>query len=177
MFRGVRASSAFMTTVATDHIVSIAYTLTDAESGEVLDQSSKEGPLKYLHGHGQLVPGVEQALEGKAGGHATKITLEAADAYGERDEERVLTVPKDRFGDELPEVGAIVQAATADGHAHRLKVIKVEDDEITMDGNHPLAGRRLTFDLEVVDVRAATEQELAHGHAHCGGGGCGSCGH
>lgn len=164
-----------MTNVAGDHIVSIAYTLTDADSGEVLDQSTKENPLKYLHGHGQLVPGVEKALEGKESGHTAEVTLEAADAYGDHDEERVLTVPKERFGDELPEVGAVVQAATADGHAFRLRVTKVEGDQITMDGNHPLAGRKLTFALEVVEVRAATEQELSHGHAHCGGGGCGSC--
>jgi FKBP-type peptidyl-prolyl cis-trans isomerase SlyD len=164
-----------MTTVAGDHIVSIAYTLTDTDSGEELDKSTKEEPLKYLHGHGQLVPGVEQALEGQTSGHSTKLTLEAADAYGERDEDRVLTVPMERFGDETPEVGAVVQAATADGHAFRLKVTKVEGDEITMDGNHPLAGRKLTFELEVVEVRPATEEELSHGHAHCGGGGCGSC--
>lgn len=155
------------TTIASDHIVAITYKLTDADSGEVLDESGRDEPLQYLHGHGQLVDGLEAALDGKASGFGTTITLAAADAYGDRDEERVITVPKDRFS-EMPEIGQVVQASGPDGHAFRLKVSKIEDDSITLDGNHPLAGRRLTFEVEVTDVRAATEHELSHGHAHCG---------
>lgn len=166
------------TSVASDHIVAITYKLTDADSGEVLDETGEDEPLQYLHGHGQLVDGLEAALEGQTSGFGTTVTLAAADAYGERDEERVITVPKDRFSD-MPQIGQVVQASGPDGHAFRLKVSKIENDEITLDGNHPLAGRRLTFEVAVTEVRAATEQELAHGHAHCGhdhGHGCGDHG-
>lgn len=160
--------------VSNDHIVSIAYKLTDAKSGELLDQSQDEHPLSYLHGHSQIVEGLEKELSGKETGHKATVEISPEEGYGQRDEERIIAVPKDRFSEE-PEVGQVVQAS-ADHGVMRLKVVKVEGDEITLDANHPLAGTTLKFEYEIVDVRPATEQELSHGHAHCGGGGCGSCG-
>jgi FKBP-type peptidyl-prolyl cis-trans isomerase SlyD len=161
-------------TVSKEHVVSINYRLTDSESGEELDSSAGHEPLKYIHGLGQIVPGLEKALEGKAVGTKETVTVSPEDGYGDRDDARLITVPKDRFDDEIA-VGDVVQAATADGHHMRLKVAALDDTNVTLDANHPLAGRTLCFEVEVVEVRAATEQELSHGHAHCGGGGCGSC--
>ncbi len=161
-----------MTSVAIDHFVSIAYTLKDATSGEVLDETSKSAPLSYLHGRGELVPGLEAALEGKVAGDAAKITLDPAEGYGARDNDRVITVPRDRFN-EAPEVGTTVQASGANGHPLRFTVAEVDANTITLDGNHPLAGRTLTFDLEIVSVREATELELNGGQNHCSSGSCG----
>ena len=160
--------------IAKEVVVSINYKLTDSESGELLDSSEGQEPLKYIHGLGQIVPGLEKALEGKAVGAQETVTVSPEDGYGDRDESRLISVPKDRFDDDI-DVGDVVQAATADGHHMRLKVTAMEGDNVTLDANHPLAGRTLCFEVEVVDVREATEHELSHGHAHCGGGGCGGC--
>ena len=160
--------------VQDDHIVEIHYRLTDHETGEELDSSSEHRPLAYLHGHSQIVPGLERALAGKAVGHKETVTIAAADAYGDVDPARILTIPRDRL-DEDVEPGQTVHAEGDNGFHLQLTVTKVEGDEITLDGNHPLAGKALTFDVEVVSVRSASENELSHGHAHCGGGGCGSC--
>jgi len=150
--------------IAANTVVSIDYTLTN-DAGEVLDSSKGAEPLAYIHGTGQNIPGLENALVGKQQGDAFKVRIEACDAYGDRDESRVMTANRAQFGGEEPEVGLQVQAE-GPGGSQVLRIVSVEGDVVTLDGNHPLAGLPLTFDVTVVGVRAATKQELKHGHAH-----------
>ena len=150
--------------VADKTVVSIDYTLTN-DAGEVLDSSKGAEALTYIHGSGQIIPGLENALAGKQQGDSFKVRLEANDAYGERDESKVMTASRAQFGGEEPEVGLQVSSDGPDGD-QVLRIVSVEDDVVTLDGNHPLAGVPLTFDVTVVGVRAATKQELKHGHAH-----------
>ncbi len=155
-------------TVTKDKVVSIEYTLKDSE-GNIID-ASNGNPLAYLHGHGQIIPGLETALEGKNVGDKLTVTVAAADAYGERVEQLVQEVPRQLFqGVDNIEVGMRFEAQSEQG-VHSVEVTKVDGDTITVDGNHPLAGKALTFDVEIKDIRDATEEELAHGHAHGTGG-------
>ncbi len=173
--------------IAKDLVVSIDYTLTDG-NGQVLDSSSGTGPLSYLHGNENIIPGLEKALEGKAEGVALKVSVPAAEGYGLRDEKLVLNVPIDRFQDAgTVEAGMQFEAETAEGN-RVVTVTKVADGMVTVDANHPLAGMDLNFDVTVTSVRAATAEEISHGHPHvehsgcgcggsCGDGGCGDdCG-
>ncbi|MFI3188272.1 peptidylprolyl isomerase [Crenothrix sp. D3] len=155
--------------IADNTAVSIHYTLTN-DDGEVLDSSIDDDALVYLHGEGNIISGLEQALNGKVVGDKFKVRLDAEDAYGELIEDRVQVIPRSMFEgiDEL-EVGMQFQADVSEGPG-AVTIIKIEGDDVTIDGNHPLAGFALTFDVEVVDVRAATEEELDHGHVH--GAGC-----
>lgn len=158
-----------MTTVANDTVVQFNYTLTNAE-GEVLDQSRGE-PLAYLHGHHNIIPGLEKQMEGKSAGDKFKAVIAPADAYGEYLAEAVQEVPRANFqGVDSIEVGMQFQSQTDDGHVMLVTVKDVNDDAVVVDGNHPLAGVELTFDVEIVEVRAATADEIAHGHAHGVGG-------
>jgi FKBP-type peptidyl-prolyl cis-trans isomerase SlyD len=150
--------------VANNMVVSIDYTLTN-DAGEVLDSSKGSEPLAYIHGTGQIISGLENALAGKQQGDALKVRLEARDAYGDRDESKVMTASRAQFGGDEPEVGLQVRSDGPDG-SEVLRIVSVENDVVTLDGNHPLAGVPLTFDVTVVGVRAATKQELKHGHAH-----------
>lgn len=151
--------------VADNKAVSIHYTLTD-DGGEVLDSSIGNEALVYLHGKGNIIAGLEQALHGKSAGDAFNVRIEPIDAYGEFMEERIQTVPRALFQgvDEL-EVGMQFHADVG-----IITIINIDGDDITIDGNHPLAGQALTFAVEVVAVRDATADELAHGHVH--GAGC-----
>lgn len=155
-------------TIANNKVALIEYTLTN-EAGETLD-ASEGHPLAYLHGHGNLIPGLEKELEGKKVGDKFTATIPAAEAYGERHEELVQTVPSTMFQgvDEL-EVGMRFQAQSEQG-MHSVEITEIDGDQITVDGNHPLAGMPLTFEVEVVGVRDATAEELEHGHAHGDGG-------
>ncbi len=154
--------------VAKDKVVSIEYVLKDKD-GNVLD-ASNGNPLAYLHGHGQIIPGLEKALEGKEVGEKLTVTVPAAEAYGERVEQLVQEVPRQLFqGVDTIEVGMRFEAQSEQG-VHSVEVTKVDGDTITVDGNHPLAGQDLTFEVEIKEVRDATEDELAHGHAHGTGG-------
>jgi len=157
-----------------DRVVSLTYTLTDS-AGKVLDSSSDTGPLSYLHGNGNIIVGLEKALEGKNEGDAVKVTVPAADAYGERDESLVVNVPRARFQG-VSEIAAGMQfeAETAEG-SRLVTVTKVSPEMVTVDANHALAGMDLSFDVEVVAIRAATAEELSHGHPHVESRGCG-CG-
>ncbi|MDX5152530.1 MAG: peptidylprolyl isomerase [Acidiferrobacterales bacterium] len=149
--------------------VAIEYTLTN-DSGEVIDTSEGQDPLSYLHGAGNLISGLEQALEGKSAGDALQVTISPEDAYGQRVDELVQKVPRDRFdGASELEVGMRFQASSDHGET-LVTITEVSDDEVTVDGNHPLAGETLHFDVKVVDVRDASEEEVAHGHIHGPGG-------
>ncbi|MFH1834320.1 MAG: peptidylprolyl isomerase [bacterium] len=144
-------------------VVSLNYTLTDDE-GIVIDSSEDCAPLTYLHGYENIIPGLETALEGVVAGHRSEVVIEAADAYGEVDEERIFEVPKDQFPPGAPVAeGMTFAGETASGEVP-LTVVEVKDSGVVVDANHPLAGVRLHFDVEVVDVRAASGEELQLGH-------------
>ena len=175
-------------TISKDTKVSIEYTLKNAE-GEILDTSKDAGPLDYIQGNGQLIPGLEVALEGKSAGDTLTVTVNAADAYGEKSEELIFPVPKANFDGADIEVGMQFEAASPEG-THVVTVVKIEDDTVTVDANHPLAGVDLYFDVKILSVLEATEEELATLSNGCGcgcscddeedddcgcGGGC-SCG-
>lgn len=147
-------------------VASIEYTLTDSD-GNVLDSSDEGEPLSYLHGHGNIVPGLENALEGKSPGDRLSVDVAPEHGYGERDESLVQSIPRSRFPDEGLEVGAQFHAE-AGGHSHVVTVVDIDDEDVTVDANHPLAGQSLHFDVTVTGVRDATEEELAHGHVHDG---------
>lgn len=149
-------------------VVTLEYTLTD-EAGDILDSSKGGDPLVYLHGEGNIIPGLEVALTGLDEGASLKVEVAAADGYGERDEDLLQTVPKDRLGEETIEVGMQFQARGPDGPM-MMTVVKVLQDTVTLDANHQLAGKNLSFDVTVIAVRDATLEELTHGHVHGAGG-------
>jgi FKBP-type peptidyl-prolyl cis-trans isomerase SlyD len=155
--------------VERDTVVHIHYTLRN-EAGQVLDSSDGADALAYLHGHGNLIPGLERALEGKAAGDKLNVKVAASDAYGDHDPALVQDVPRSAFqGVEDVKVGMRFQAQSNQG-ARTVVVTGVEGDQVTIDGNHPLAGQPLNFEVEVTEVRAATDEELSHGHVHGPGG-------
>ena len=150
-------------------VASIHYTLTNGE-GKVIDTSEGQEPLAYLHGAGNIIPGLERALLGKAVGDKFNVSIPAAEAYGVRDDSMVQELPSNMFsGIDKIEVGMEFHAETEHG-LQVVTVTKVEGDNVTIDGNHPLAGVDLTFDVEVAEIRAASAEELEHGHAHGAGG-------
>ncbi|WP_018142053.1 MULTISPECIES: peptidylprolyl isomerase [unclassified Thioalkalivibrio] len=155
--------------VAQNAVVAIHYTLTN-DAGEKIDSSEGREPLAYLHGNGQLVPGLERELEGKAAGDKVQAKVAPAEGYGEKIDAMVQEIPMDAFqGVESVEPGMQFQAQTENGPL-TVTVTKVEGDTATVDGNHPLAGETLNFDVEIVEVREASAEELEHGHAHGEGG-------
>ena len=146
-------------------VVNIHYALNDA-AGEVLESSEGQAPLEYLHGHGNIIAGLEKALDGKAAGDKLKAVIPPEDGYGIRDETLVKELPLSSFqGPDEVAVGAQFQAETSQG-PRLATVTKMDDKNATVDLNHPLADQTLSFDIDVVDVREATEEELSHGHAH-----------
>ncbi|MFT5153501.1 MAG: FKBP-type peptidyl-prolyl cis-trans isomerase SlyD [Planctomycetota bacterium] len=147
----------------------IEYKLTD-DQGEVIDSSDGGDPLAYLHGAGNLIPGLEAELQGKGGGDAFKVRIAPEDGYGERKEEMVQEVPRTQFPDDVEiEAGMQFQAPGPDGAAV-VTVVGVEGDKVKLDANHPLAGIALNFDVKIVEVRTASAEELEHGHVHGPGG-------
>jgi FKBP-type peptidyl-prolyl cis-trans isomerase SlyD len=153
-------------------VVSLAYQLV-LEDGAVVDQSTVDAPLDYLHGHNNLITGLENELEGKVVGDKFTATIAPEDAYGEYNDELVQRVPAEVFqGVDEIEVGMRFLADTDQGQIP-VEITEVDGDEVVVDGNHMLAGQTLTFDVEVVAIRAATEEEIQHGHIHQAGG----CGH
>lgn len=156
--------------IAADHAISIHYTLTD-DSGNTLDSSHDRGePLVYLHGYGNIIPGLENALLDRAVGDKLKVSVEAKDAYGERQDAMIQTVPREAFGEGAELAAGMQFQAETDGGVQMFTITAVDGDNITIDANHPLAGNRLHFDVEVTDVRAASAEELSHGHIHGAGG-------
>lgn len=147
-------------------VVSICYRLTNA-AGEELDRAERTEPFFYLHGSGQIIPGLEAALLGGLVGTKKQVRIEPADAYGEVDQNLVTQVPRSSFpaGQKL-EVGMKFAAEVEEGNDVVFTITKVEGETVFIDGNHPLAGETLQFDVEILGVREATADELAHGHAH-----------
>jgi len=151
--------------VAEKKVVGIHYKLTN-DDGQVLDSSENKEPLTFIHGIGMLIPGLEKALIGKKKGDDLKVSIQPEEGYGVKDASLTQQVPKSQFDEpEKIEVGSQFQVDTDQG-AIVVTVTNVTDSDVTVDGNHPLAGMTLHFDVTVEDVRDATEEELAHGHIH-----------
>lgn len=141
------------------------YTLKDKE-GEIIDESN-DGSFAYLHGANNIIPGLENALEGKEAGYQTNVVIEPKDAYGERNLEQIQRVPLSMFPDDVEIAeGMQFESQTEQGEPVIVTVTAIDAGEVVVDGNHPLAGTQLHFDVELIDVRDATEQELEHGHVH-----------
>jgi len=150
-------------------IVSFHYTLSNAE-GEQMESSRERDPMSYLHGSHNIIPGLEKAMAGKAVGDSFEVTVEPADAYGERDDKQVQRISAKHFRKSVRlEPGQLVTLQTKQGPI-QATVVKVGRFNVDVDTNHPLAGQPLTFDVEVTDVRDATKEEMSHGHAHGKGG-------
>jgi FKBP-type peptidyl-prolyl cis-trans isomerase SlyD len=155
--------------IATNCVAYIHYTLKD-DAGTVIDSSSGGEPLAYLHGAGNIVPGLEKALEGKQAGEKLSVKVAPEQGYGVRDEAMVQQVPRRSFqGVRDLKAGMQFQAQTEQGPV-AVTVTQVQGDMVTVDGNHALAGVTLNFDIEVAKVREATPEELIHGHVHGPGG-------
>jgi FKBP-type peptidyl-prolyl cis-trans isomerase SlyD len=155
--------------ITADRVVTIHYTLKD-DNGAVLDSSAGGEPLAYIQGHGNLVSGLEKALEGKRDGNTLAVSVAPADGYGIRDEALIQRVPKRSLqGSGQIKKGMQFQAGT-DGGMRTFTVTAVIGDMVMLDGNHPLADQTLHFDIEIVGVREATTEELEHGHVHGAGG-------
>ncbi|WP_104202485.1 FKBP-type peptidyl-prolyl cis-trans isomerase [Billgrantia saliphila] len=155
--------------IAQNSVVKFHYTLTN-DAGEVLDSSEGRQPLTYLHGAGNIIPGLEKQLEGHEVGEKLNVSVSPEEGYGEVQPQLVQEVPRDAFqGVEAVEPGMQFQAQTQGGPL-MVTVTKVEGDTVTVDGNHPLAGQKLNFDVEIADVREASQEELEHGHVHGEGG-------
>ena len=150
--------------ISKNNVVTLDFTVSNID-GEILDTTEDKQPLEYLHGTGYLVSGLEDELEGKVVGEDFDVTLRPDQAYGERDNSLIQTVPGELFdGMEVAEGDTFV-AETDDGH-RPVTIIEVSEESVTVDGNHPLAGMTLTFKGVVRGVRAATAEELEHGHVH-----------
>jgi len=155
--------------IADETAVLIHYSVTN-DVGDILDSSTGDEPLAYIHGQGDLVPGLEKALQGKAAGDRVQVVVSPEEGYGEHDPDKIQTVPRDAFDEDTQlEPGMRFQAESDEGDV-MVEVTAVQGDEVTVDANHPFAGKTLHFDVQVLAVRAATQEELAHGHIHGPGG-------
>lgn len=155
--------------ISKDSVVQFHYTLTD-ETGEQLESSYDGDPVAYLHGHGNMIAGVEKALENKVQGDEFSTTVAPEDGYGEIQEDALQRIPtKHLQGSDVWVPGMVATVNTEHGE-RQVTVVKVGRFMVTVDANHPLAGRTLTFDIKVEDIREATEEEIQHGHAHGVGG-------
>ena len=156
--------------IADDCVVTLAYTLRD-DSGEALDSATAADPFAFVHGRHSVIPGLEKALTGRGAGDKLDLTIAPADAYGEHSPARVQVVPRDRFPADIDiEPGMQFHASDEHGGRMAVRVTEVNEDGVVIDANHPLAGQKLHFAVEVLGVRAATAEELAHGHVHGAGG-------
>lgn len=150
--------------IASDTVVTLCYVLFD-ESGEAADRATASDPLVYTHGYAQIVPGLESALAGLVAGDKRTITVLAEDAYGERDDKGVFEVDRADFPDQASVVcGDEFMAESPDGGSIAMRVVELLPDAFVVDTNHPLAGQKLRFEVEIVDVRAATDEELEEAH-------------
>jgi FKBP-type peptidyl-prolyl cis-trans isomerase SlyD len=174
-------------TITKDSVVSVTYELRLVKgNGDIFEKTTADRPLTFIMGHGNLLPKFEGYLEGLKVGDKFDFKLASADAYGEFSKEAVVDVPKNIFGaegevnTEVLFVGNVIPMMDQSGNRFNGKVLEIAESTVKMDFNHPLAGEDLHFKGEVAEVRAATEEELSHGHIHasggCGGGDCGGCG-
>jgi FKBP-type peptidyl-prolyl cis-trans isomerase SlyD len=151
-----------------DKVVTLEYTLKNTQ-GDVLDATGEEAPFAYLHGHHGIIPGLEKSLEGKKQGAEIDVVVPPEEGYGLHDESLIQVVEKVLFGSMLVEPGMQFHAQTNQGN-QVVTVTRVDGNEVTIDGNHPLAGETLHFNVRVLGIRDATAEEIAHGHVHGSGG-------
>lgn len=152
--------------VADGMVVSMDYTLT-LDDGQVIDTSEGREPLVYLHGRGQIIPGLEKELVGMAVGASKKVSVSPDEGYGNVDPNAMQLVEHSVFPDDLElKPGLHLQMATPEGHPLEAEVVEIKEEGVLLDFNHPLAGETLNFDVSIKDMRAATADELSHGHAH-----------
>ena len=154
-----------MSKIENNKVARVHYTGTLPDTGEIFDSSEGREPLTFLVGHRQMIPGFERELMGVAAGDKVEFTLSAEDAYGNHNPDAVQQVPKDMFGGITPEIGMTLMSDMGP-----FRVTEIGEDVVTVDFNHALAGKSLTFNVEVVEIRDATEEEISHGHAHGPGG-------
>jgi FKBP-type peptidyl-prolyl cis-trans isomerase SlyD len=155
--------------ITENKVAEFHYTLTD-QQGQQLDSSRERGPMAYLHGAGNIIPGLEKAMEGRQAGDEFSITVPPEEAYGAGTEANIQRIPLKRLGGgPKPRPGQVLTLQTHQGPV-QVTVVKVGRFNVDVDANHPLAGQALTFDVEVVSVRDATGEEVGHGHAHGPGG-------
>ena len=158
--------------IANNSVVSIQYTLKNSD-GKIIDQSAEGQPLTYLHGHRNIIPGLESALADKSVGDALDVSVDPENAYGTVNPALIQEVPREHFqGVQTLEVGMRFQASTEQGPVP-VVVTKVAEDLVTVDGNHPLAGQTLNFSVKVEEIREASEEEITNGHVQQSGGCCG----
>ena len=151
--------------IESNSVVTLHYTLKDND-GAVIDQS-EDGSFLYLHGAMNIIPGLENALAGKKAGDEFSVTVAPEEGYGAKDPEHIQEVPKEMFeGNDEIQVGVQFHAQGPDGQAVVVTVVEVKDDVVVIDGNHALAGVDLNFEVKIVEVRAASEEEISHGHVH-----------
>jgi FKBP-type peptidyl-prolyl cis-trans isomerase SlyD len=156
--------------IAANKVVTMNFVLTD-DDGNVLDATDKDGPFSYLSGNNMVLPKLEEAVSGMIIGTKKNLRLEAADAYGVYNEQIVQIVGKENFPKDFElEVGMSYVASNPDGAQMPFVITEVRNEDVTIDFNHPLAGKNLNFDIELLDIRDATSEELAHGHVHGPGG-------
>jgi FKBP-type peptidyl-prolyl cis-trans isomerase SlyD len=148
--------------VTSGAVVSINYTLTDDE-GVIIDSNVGRPALVYLHGHDNIIPGLEKGLEGASLGDRLKVDVQSVDAYGDFDQDAVFEVPRDEFPEEMPIEEGMQFCAETPGGEMAITVAEVREDSVVVDANHPLAGMTLHFDIEVLDVRQGSEEELQLG--------------
>jgi FKBP-type peptidyl-prolyl cis-trans isomerase SlyD len=153
-------------TVADDLVVSLDYAL-QLDDGQIVDSSAGRDPLEFLQGHGQIIPGLEQALYGMAVGEEKKVVVAPRDGYGEREAATVQEVPREAFAPDVELTpGMALELHDTSGHPVLAFIAEVGPESVVLDLNHPLAGETLHFDVTVAGLRAATSEELAHGHSH-----------
>ncbi|MFY0529898.1 FKBP-type peptidyl-prolyl cis-trans isomerase [Archangium gephyra] len=156
--------------VSKDSVVSLEYRL-HLGDGQVVDESEPGQPLAYMHGRGQIVPGLEGQLEGMSAGESKKVVVSPAQGYGEHDPRGLQEVPREMFPPNANlQAGLTISAQTADGDVIPITIRELKGDKVVVDLNHPMAGKTLHFDITVREVRAATDEEKEHGHAHGPGG-------
>ena len=156
--------------IETNNVVALTYTLyTVEENGEktLVEETTSENPLTYLHGVGMMLPKFEENVAGLEAGDKKSFVLAAEDAYGERNNDAIAQLPVDMFAEAgMPPVGAILPLSDNNGNNFSAVVIEVSPEVVVADLNHPMAGKTLNFEVEILNARPATEEELSHGHAH-----------
>ncbi len=155
-------------TIVDDVVVQIEYVLT--VDGQVIDSTDEREPLEYLHGHQNIIPGLEKALHGMKAGDSKKVDIAPTDGYGEFDPDGIVDVPRGDFPDTIPmEIGTELQVRDQDDTVQYAMIKEIGDETVQLDFNHPLAGKELKFDVKIAALRPPSEEELAHGHVHTPG--------
>ena len=152
-------------TIQDDVVVSLEYTL--HVEGEIVDSTGEDEHIQFIQGHGQIIPGLESQIYGMSSGESKEVTVPPEEAYGVLDEDALGTVPRDEFPPDMPlEKGVALQLRDEDGEVFDAYVESVDKKSVEINLNHPLAGKELHFSVKVLDLRPATEDEIAHGHVH-----------